>query len=360
MKAKFYLIAAAACAALAACSKNEVAPVDVDQEITYQTIETKAASGFKDANKFTSYAYFLPETATNWDSDATSSQTYIDGAEVSYNSANHYWKSTSAYYWPKKGKLTFFAWSTNSAATTMNGATVECSNATGITVDELNITTNKNVDFLVADIAKDQTANTSFHEDEGGNAWHNGVPTVFKHALSSIAFKAMTVSNGVAYDYKTNNDIEFYITSIDIKSDVNRKYTQGNTASNHTWKDVVGTSSSTLDVLTPAANIEVTKDAPTSTYAPVDDDYKIVMPQTFATADGNTITVNYDIVYFATVGTPVTEHISKTVDLFDAFGATGWEPTKKYILTIKLGLDEILWDPDVTDWALVETPTITL
>ena len=43
MKAKFYLIAAAACAALAACSKNEVAPVDVDQQITYQTIETKAA-----------------------------------------------------------------------------------------------------------------------------------------------------------------------------------------------------------------------------------------------------------------------------------------------------------------------------
>ena len=357
---KSLIIAGLACVALAACTKNEVVSVAPDQEITFQTIETKAASSFKQTNIFTSYAYFLPETATNWDTDATSSQTYIDGAEVSYNSTNHYWKSSSAYYWPKKGKLTFFAWSTNSPATTMVGATVKCSKETGITVDELDITTNKNVDFLVADIAKDQTANTTSHEDKGGNAWQNGVPTVFKHALSSIAFKAMTVSNGVAYDYKTNNGIEFYITSIDIKSAVNRKYTQGNTTSNHTWEDVASTTASPLDVLTPATRIEVTKDAPTTTYAPVDDDYKIVMPQTFAASDGNTITVNYDIVYFATGGTPVTESISKTVDLFDAFGATGWKPTKKYILTIKLGLDEILWDPDVTDWTLVETPTIPL
>ena len=219
---KSLIIAGLACVVLAACTKIEVVSVAPDQEITFQTIETKAASSFKQTNTFTSYAYFLPETVTNWDAAPTSSQTYINGAEVSYNPSNHYWKSSSAYYWPKMGKLTFFAWSTNSAATTMSGATVECSNTTGITVDELNITANKNVDFLVADIAKDQTANTSSHDDKGGNTWQNGVPTVFKHALSSIAFKAMTVSNGVAYDYKTNNDIEFYITSIDIKSDVNR------------------------------------------------------------------------------------------------------------------------------------------
>ena len=168
---KSLIIAGLACVALAACTKNEVVSVAPDQEITFQTIETKAASSFKQTNIFTSYAYFLPETATNWDTDATSSQTYIDGAEVSYNSTNHYWKSSSAYYWPKKGKLTFFAWSTNSPATTMVGATVKCSKETGITVDELDITTNKNVDFLVADIDRVDDG-TCDHQVEDGIEGH--------------------------------------------------------------------------------------------------------------------------------------------------------------------------------------------
>ena len=48
----YLFIAAAACVALAACTKNEVKPVEVEQEITYQTIDTKAASSFLTSNKF--------------------------------------------------------------------------------------------------------------------------------------------------------------------------------------------------------------------------------------------------------------------------------------------------------------------
>lgn len=355
----YLFIAAAACVALAACTKNEVKPVEVEQEITYQTVETKTASAFSSSNKFVSYAYFLPETNLGWDTNYASSQTYINGATVSYNDTEYYWKADKSYFWPKKGQLTFFAWSTNSAATSIADGTVSCSNLTGITVDEFKLTSNKNVDFLVADIAKDQTSNTTQHEDESSNTWSTGVPTVFKHALSSIAFKAVTVSNGVEYDYATNNDIKFYITSIDIKADVNRKYTQGNTASAHTWEDISVTAQSSLDVLSPATRIEVTNVVPANPYTAADDDYTIVMPQTFAASDGNTITVNYDIVYFASSGSPVTESISTTVDLSTVF-LTGWTPTKLYVLTIKLGLDQILWDPDVIDWTVESSASVTI
>ena len=41
---KFFYLAVAACAALAACSKNEVTPVDVDQQITFQAVVNKAST----------------------------------------------------------------------------------------------------------------------------------------------------------------------------------------------------------------------------------------------------------------------------------------------------------------------------
>ena len=52
---KSLIIAGLACVALAACTKNEVVSVAPDQEITFQTISTKAASAMHTDNKFVSY-----------------------------------------------------------------------------------------------------------------------------------------------------------------------------------------------------------------------------------------------------------------------------------------------------------------
>ena len=57
---KYIMVAAVASVALASCTKNEVKPVEIDQEITYQTITTKTASNFASNRHFTSYAYMLP------------------------------------------------------------------------------------------------------------------------------------------------------------------------------------------------------------------------------------------------------------------------------------------------------------
>ena len=114
---KVLFFALAAGVALAACTKNEVRPVEVDQEITYQTITTKAASAMDEGNHFISYAYFL-EKDKKWDTDndRNGASAYISAADISYDRQTKCWKAASPYYWPKQGSLTFFAWSTNNAS----------------------------------------------------------------------------------------------------------------------------------------------------------------------------------------------------------------------------------------------------
>ena len=162
---KYLLFATAVCAALAACTKNDVKPVEMDQEITYQTINTKAASSFASDCHFTSYAFMLPSGQT-WDSKSSSGSAYIAAADIYYHKTapNYEWKADETYYWPKQGSLTFFAWSTYTTKTaSLSGATVTCTKDKGIQVDKFDIEQNKNVDFLVAEVAKDKKANETEH-----------------------------------------------------------------------------------------------------------------------------------------------------------------------------------------------------
>lgn len=114
-----------AVAALAACSKNEVVPAVSGEnvEISYKVApRTKAdPQTFDTNNKFASWAYYLP-SGKNWDANHTEAKIYIgkegeEGATISYG--NNVWKDQDAsYYWPKEGKLTFFAYSLNSKSLT--------------------------------------------------------------------------------------------------------------------------------------------------------------------------------------------------------------------------------------------------
>lgn len=348
---KYILTAAVAIVALASCTKNEVKPVEVDQEITYQTIDTKAASSFASDRHFTSYAYMLPSGQT-WDSKSSEGSAYIADADIYYHNtdSNYEWKAAKTYYWPKQGSLTFFAWSTyTTSKASLTGATVSCTQAKGIQVDAFDITKNKNVDFLVAEVAKDKKANTSDHEDELSHTWAKGVPTVFKHALSKLVFKVVTVKGGAEYNY-TSDNVTFTVKSIKLKG-VNNKlaYSQdwqtGNTASLHTWTNP-----------DPAVEIE---EVPvfTGTYVatntataltPATGNYSIVIPQSFDADD--VLEIIYEIKTEFISGKPVTETVTISDKKLSEVYTAKWEPGKEYTLTIKLGIDEVLWDPDIQPW----------
>ena len=358
---KYFLIAAAACVALAACTKNEVKPVEVEQEITYQTIDTKAASNFASDKHFTSYAYMLP-SGQAWDDKYASGSAYIADADIYYHtSPNYEWKADKTYYWPKQGSLTFFAWSTyTNAKPSLAGANVSCTQAKGIQVDAFDITLNKNVDFLVAEVAKDKKANESNHEDKSSNTWAKGVPTVFKHALSKLVFKVVTVKGGNPYDYSTSDKVTFTVKSINLKG-VNNKlaYSQdwqsGENASKHTWKDP--SPAVEIDALPVFTGTYVATSTATALTPATGTDYSIVIPQTFEADD--VLEIVYEIKTEFITGSPVTEIVTiNDKKLSDAY--TNWEPGKEYTLTIKLGIDEVLWDPDVTAWTVGTTTDVTI
>ena len=358
----YLFIAAAACVALAACTKNEVKPVEVDQKITYQTIDTKAASNFASDKHFTSYAYMLPY-GKNWDTNKDDASEYIADAEIYYHntSPKYEWKADETYYWPKQGSLTFFAWSTyTTTKPSLTEANVSCTKANGIQVDAFDITKNKNVDFLVAEVAKDKTANETNHEDASHNIWAKGVPTVFKHALSKLVFKVVTVKGSTAYDY-TADDVTFTVKSIKLKG-VNNKlaYSQdwksGETASKHTWTDPATPVEIEVPVYSVSAGQEATS-TESQLYPLAAGDYFMMIPQSFDSTD--VIEIVYDITTSFT-GTPVTETVTINDKKLSDIYTSGWEPGKEYTLTIKLGIDEVLWDPDVTAWTVGATTDVTI
>lgn len=346
----YLFIAAAACVALAACTKNEVKPVEVEQEITYQTISTKAGPApMNQANHFISYAYFL-EKGSNWDSNSSSAKEYISAAEISFHT--DCWKAEKSYYWPKQGSLTFFAWSDNDATPSVT-PTPTCSITNGIEVSSYDITANQNVDFLVADIVKNQTANTSTV-----GSWKAGVPTVFKHALSKLVFKVVTVKGGTEYNY-TSDNVTFTVKSIKLKG-VNNKmiYSQGwqsgTTASKHTWTNPTPVVEIEVPVFT--GNTVATNTATALT--PAGTDYSIVIPQGFEEDD--VLEIVYDIKTEFISGKPVTETVTISDKKLSEIYTAKWEPGKEYTLTIKLGIDEVLWAPTVEDWATGTTVDVTI
>ena len=356
---KVLFFALAAGVALAACTKNEVRPVEVDQEITYQTITTKAAaSAMDEGNHFISYAYFL-EKDKKWDTDndRNGASAYISAADISYDTQTKCWKAASPYYWPKQGSLTFFAWSTNNASPsvfawdtnnespslTPNKPT--CSTAKGIEVSSYDITANKNVDFLVAEIVKEQTHNTT---QVNGKTWAKGVQTVFKHTLSKLAFQVQTVKN------YSNEKIKFTVKSITLKSVKNKRaYAQTwkttPAASGHVWSDISGTEEIAVPVFTGSKDVSSTP----TTLSKSDDDYEIVIPQDFdnGASTEDLLEIKYDITTsYAT--TPVVEHVTQRVKLSDVY-PSGWEVNKLYTLLIKLSVNEIYWAPTVEEWEKV-------
>ena len=344
----FYI--AAACAALASCVKNEVRVNAPDKEITFQTVSTKAGVAFNEANHFFSYAYFLEQNKT-WDDNHATAQLYIDNAEISYQNGpnGNYWASDNTYYWPKQGSLTFFAWTDDTAAPSIAGADakVSCAHDTGIKIEKYSVKDNPNKDILVAEIAKNKTAN-----ETNTGTWAKGVPTVFRHALAKVEFKV---------NKKTNYpNVTFKVKSITLNGVSTRgtftQYQSNPNPENWGWNG--WGQQEDLTVFTGDVEVTKTADAAPAEFDalnPGTGDYFIVLPQVLKDKIDPKLTIKYEIITSYVAGKPVTETVTDTKDLKDIY-KSDWECNKKYVLGITLGLNEIYWDPSVVGW---EDGTVT-
>ena len=173
---------------LGCCTKivQQSGPTD-NTEISYQVISgrTKAPETYPTTVPFVSSAWYLPQ-GKKWDANKADAQLYISSAVISYDPATNVFKAATPYYWPKKGSLTFMAYSldkTNSPAYSPEPGKIH------ITKDGVEVTdwatngSDKRIDLMVADIVKDKSTN-------GTSYGMVGVPIVFRHILSKVAVTA--------------------------------------------------------------------------------------------------------------------------------------------------------------------------
>lgn len=163
---------------LGCCTKIEQQSGPMDNtEISYQVISgrTKALGTYPTEVPFVSSAWYLPQ-GKKWAANKADAQPYISSAVISYDDHTNVFKATTPYYWPKKGSLTFMAYSPESAKIqiTKEGVKVKGWATNG---------SDKRIDLMVADIVKDKSAN-------GTSYGMVGVPIVFRHILSKVAVTA--------------------------------------------------------------------------------------------------------------------------------------------------------------------------
>lgn len=362
---KVFLIAAAV-VAFAACSKNEVLPSSsINNEISFNVApRTKALTSDQSAfgvdNHFISYAYFLTDDE-KWPTNAGS--IYINGAEVSSHvdasaTGGRVWKAANSYYWPKseKSSLTFFAWSKNTGECSLaGGATVSCDPQKGIAFTGYDVTSNKNVDLLVADVAANKHGNENLYT-------YSGVPTLFRHKLSYVIFKVKTQK---AYAGK-----EFALKSIKFvglgsKASYDQKANDGTDPVYNTvgeWATPTATADQVyFNATTPVVFTDADFVLETAATASVDQKYYLPQALT-AVTPGAGVAGSIEVVYTikTTEGTAEsTETVTRYISAKSMF-ADDLKINKKYTCTLTFSLDEITWDPAVQDWENVAAADITI
>lgn len=351
---KKLIVLFSAVAALAACSKNEVVPAVSGEnvEISYKVApRTKAdPQAFDTKNVFASWAYYLPSEKSwseNWevrkDAKPYIGEEYV-GSTISYK--DEVWKDQeTSYYWPKGGKLTFFAYSLNSNTVHNQDHTdtfFYCENdenAYGIS-GILNLDTHQNTDFLVADIATDKTTNESKYN-------FTGVPTLFKHRLSRIKF---AVKKKADYANAT-----ITLNSITFNKLINgMTYTQFH-KSGDGFSEYMNTDRASRSIQ------EYTKTdfkVASTEFVPIPDANEvryIYIPQNFKDITDADKIATIEVKYTVTLkkGTSetdkgISETYIKTLNVKDIFNS--WEMGKRYTFNLIFSLDEIKWAPGVGDW----------
>lgn len=184
---KRLIISAVLVLTLGCCTKivQQSGPMD-NTEISYQVISkrTKASlEAYPTTVPFVSSAWYLPQ-GKKWDANKADAQLYISSAVIGYDDATNVFKAATPYYWPKKGSLTFMAYSPESAK-------IQITKDKGVEITGWETNgSDKRIDLMVADIVKDKSAN-------GTSYGMVGVPIVFRHILSKVAVTAF-IEDGVS------------------------------------------------------------------------------------------------------------------------------------------------------------------
>ena len=335
MNVKVILFAGAAVLALAACSKNEVVETN-DHAIGFSNYIPKTVTGRADATfvngnnlvsgqKFVVYGYNQKAD----DFSATLNPTFMPGVEVTYKGGNTLATAgnneySPTRYWPKdeaNNKLAFYAYYPVSSY-------IKPTVTAGLGSYAVTVDTNpsKNVDFLVADLVKDQAYSKT--------GYTGAVMLNFKHQLAKVKFLV-------------NTNVKDENTKVTLNSlTVKKVKTTG------TLTPAYETNFSTAwsGQKTPTDFQVYSTDMVLGSTAVTNDDAHtyLMVPQTLENDVVATVVYTYQ--------TGTDEAVKNTVDvkLKDIVSADGaitlWEKNNYIVYTFTIGLQPIKFAASVTDW----------
>ncbi len=363
---KVLFFALAAGVALVACTKNEVKPVNVDQEITFQAVVDKAATKtgtfdngvkYPTDRPFGTFAFFYT-TSGGYSKDAPK---YIDNAEVTnptLGTSGSAWTTNPKYYWPKQGYLTFMSYSPYNELNTIVTCAPTADAMAEIKIPDWDVNAHQTVDIMIADRVDNQTAN-------GSNDSYTGVRTVFRHKLAQL----------VKFSIKTNEDFRnlkagapqagsklFFLKKIELQNIVtNGSFTSGVQPSNTTigvWREATTPQTknytwyeNTVDNSSLAKDEEYEFNTTAVALSSGDintNGYLLVRPQTFAASDNKKIEITYVIRSYTSASAYSDETVVQSFNIHSA--TPSWDINKKYSFTITVDLNQIYWAPSVENW----------
>lgn len=375
---KHIIFAAAAVAALAACSKVDQAP-DTQREINFEvanSIQTKATGVVYENGAFGTYAWF-----NNVDDFMVNEK--VDKSGSVWKTVDH------TFYWPKTGSISFISYSpfegTSDTAGTVPVVTKNTITYTAYTAAD--------IDLMYADRATCSANVNEVTDSDTADSGFSGVPTVFRHALAKLSFDIK--ANFLEYDDATNSshtEWEVTVNSIKIggfkntgncaltlnadgKSWDKPETNLGDTTNPeivYVWKDLSGTTADQelVDATTYPNGVVLTTTAQTLNAAS-----GYVMPQVLA-ANTQVLTLDIHIKTKLSNGKYINEDLVKTVDMMAISSLKAWQMNENihYTINIKPTASDatnphnddpedviITFDPAVADWTNVDaTATIQL
>ena len=363
---QFFILAVAAVAATAACTKNEVteAPnVPVSFEVASYRSQTKAAdpnapegSFLRVDNHFSSQAFLHAQGVDldeNGNVNNSTFQQFFGSASpwsetITWDGTNKKWAPSNTYYWPKGSQsfVNFVSW--YGATPTVSYAYTSSKWTATMTFAAADISSSS--DILYADMAWRYKANEStYHKDDAGVV---GVPTLFRHGLSRIAVKAYVqnaAGNIAAGPSDANASWVITIKNFTLGSVT----TSGNLVLTNADPGRKGIQEWTATVTSPASGNISASDAVISSVAKASATdvvaLRSVLPQTIA----NTVKMNFDLDIVKTTSGNTQHEIIPVELTLDAFGTSAWAKNTQYTYYIKIDptQNEVLYDPAVeSDW----------
>lgn len=372
---KLFVIAAAAVAALAACTKNEVNTPD--QAISFQVAnyvpQTKAGEVKFMDDHFNTFAWFHANATDP-------AQIFMNDETIKFQS-NDTWAADRLYFWPKTGSINFYSYAGSPEPDATNGVTDGVVKYTDKTIAITD-------DALLASAAYRYgyaNAETNEYSLQYNSVDTKGVPTLFHHLLSKVSFVVKFSAEGIT-DTKYKWDL--VVNSASVKyaptGSLTVTYTDpGTTGQAWPWTDAgirwtnTSTANTTVNApatgdVDPVTNAVVTEADPiaaagiqtvtaTSAGDAISAGKTIIreiamLPQdiTAATGSNATFSINYTLTsYYNNV-----KHIEETVDLVDislskfVTAFTAWNMNYKYVYNVIIKPNKtVTFDPAVVPWA---------